>query len=193
MENIQLSIEELVIGFSDELFRWALYKTGDSAVAEDLVQDTFYAAIKSSGTFRQNSQVKTWLFAILKNKITDHYRKSFRNPEISESKLAGDNENILAELFDENGTWKVQPTSSLWDDQEANLLDNPGFAEMLFHCLDDLPEQWNAIVKMKYLDEKDGNEICKELDISPSNFWQILHRSKLKLKICLESKWKKSF
>lgn len=55
--------------------------------------------------------------------------------------------------------------------------------------MDNLPEQWNACVKLKYLMQKKGEEICQELDITPTNFWQIMHRAKLNLRDCVETNW----
>lgn len=191
MEQTEHSVSEVVIQFADELFRWALYRTSNREIAEDLVQDTFYAAIKSSNSFQNKSKVKTWLFSILNNKIIDHHRKNFKQIVYNQSQLAGNNENILEQLFDANGTWIKESRSGDWSDSEEHLLDNPDFSVLLQTCLENLPPKWFSAVQMKYLEEKDGNEICKVLDISPSNFWQVLHRSKLKLKTCIEHNWSK--
>ncbi|MGC9375130.1 MAG: sigma factor-like helix-turn-helix DNA-binding protein [Bacteroidales bacterium] len=56
-------------------------------------------------------------------------------------------------------------------------------------CLDALPAQWNTCVKLKYLMNKKSEEICQELDINPSNYWQIIHRAKVQLRDCVETKW----
>jgi RNA polymerase sigma-70 factor (ECF subfamily) len=53
-------------------------------------------------------------------------------------------------------------------------------------CMNDLPEM-EISRNIKYLSEK--KEICQELEITTSNYWQIVHRSKLLLKKCLELKW----
>ncbi|MCK5276978.1 MAG: RNA polymerase subunit sigma, partial [Cyclobacteriaceae bacterium] len=46
-----------------------------------------------------------------------------------------------------------------------------------------------SAIHLKYLEEKDGKEICQELGITSSNYWQILHRAKLQLRICIEENW----
>ena len=61
--------------YGDSLYRFALARINDSAIAEELVQDTFLAALKSVDNFKGQSSVKTWLIAILKHKIIDHFRK----------------------------------------------------------------------------------------------------------------------
>jgi RNA polymerase sigma-70 factor (ECF subfamily) len=47
----------------------------------------------------------------------------------------------------------------------------------------------SAVVELKYLYETDSNIVCENLNISKTNFWQIMHRAKLLLKTCLENKW----
>ena len=66
------------------------------------------------------------------------------------------------------------------------------FQKVLQKCLDALPEQWNMCVKLKYLTEKSGEEICQELNIAPTNYWQIVHRAKLQLRNCVENNWFKN-
>ncbi len=85
--------------YSDSLYSWALHKTSDKETAEDLVQETFLVAVKSFNKFKGDSNPKTWLFAILNNKINDHYRKSYRTPIIN-------NETILDRFFDDEDHWK---------------------------------------------------------------------------------------
>jgi DNA-directed RNA polymerase specialized sigma24 family protein len=54
--------------------------------------------------------------------------------------------------------------------------------------MDLLPSVWNQVSKMKLIDEEDTNTICKAFDITPSNFWVIMHRTKLQLRDCIEKK-----
>lgn len=61
--------------YSDDLYNWAYHKTSKSEVAEDMVQDTFLSVIKYFDSFREESNPKTWLIAILNNKIIDYYKK----------------------------------------------------------------------------------------------------------------------
>jgi RNA polymerase sigma-70 factor (ECF subfamily) len=180
--------QEWVTAYSDEMYRWSLYKVSDKHTAEDLVQDTFLAAYHAAENFRANSGPKTWLFSILNRKIIDHYRKSSRKIEDPE-----DIGNITGieysdQLFNENDGWKEQVTTDFWDN-EGELLDNNQFLDVLNSCMSKLPAHWATSIKLKYLLEKDSKEICQELGISPSNYWQIIHRAKLLLKSCLELNW----
>ena len=76
-----------------------------------------------------------------------------------------------------------------WHDNDTHLLDNLEFQQILRKCLEALPEKWNLCIKMKYLSEMDGDEICNELNLSISNYWQIAHRAKLQLRNCVDTKW----
>jgi RNA polymerase sigma-70 factor (TIGR02943 family) len=165
-----------------ELYAWALHKVSDPELAKDLVQDTFLAAVEKGEKFKGTSNPKTWLFAILNHKIIDFYRKKTKNRVIAESGRYFD-------FFGEDGTWKTEKRPLAWDDTDQNLLDNSDFLVILNKCLDALPDIWHACIKLKYIMNKNGEEICQELGISATNFWQIVHRAKLQLRECVEIKW----
>jgi RNA polymerase sigma-70 factor (ECF subfamily) len=172
--------------YSNSLYSWALYKTSHKEVAEDLVQDTFLAAFQSISKFEGKSEPKTWLFAILNNKIAEHFRKQFRNPPVTESQLGT---SLFDTLFDANDQWIKEQRPKEWPEEQANLLDDAAFIKVLQACMGKLPVNWMAAIQLKYLEEKKGELICQELEITPTNFWQILHRAKLQLRKCLELNW----
>ena len=64
--------------YGDLLYKFALSSIKDPATAEDLVQETFLAALRSQKNFQGRSAIKTWLIAILKHKIVDFIRKKVR-------------------------------------------------------------------------------------------------------------------
>lgn len=184
MAQLNKNLTDWVNQFTDELYSWALHKVSDSEIAADLVQDTFLAATEKIDSFKNESLPKTWLFSILNHKIIDHYRKKTRQP------LQIENEFLLL-FFSEEGDWRENRKPKNWHEQDngPNLLDDLEFQNVLNKCLDALPDQWGICVKLKYLTEKGGEEICQELDISPSNYWQIIHRAKLQLRECVEKNW----
>jgi len=180
--NLKDTVKCWVELYSDNLYSWALHKTSSKEIAEDLVQETFMAAVQSFEKFEGKSNPKTWLFAILNNKINDHHRNNFRKPTVYDN-------SILNVFFDQNNNWKPEERPTQWDDETANLFDDPEFQDVFEYCLGKLPGNWFSAVQLKYLDEKNGELICQELGISPTNFWQILHRAKLQLRKCLELNW----
>jgi RNA polymerase sigma-70 factor (TIGR02943 family) len=187
-ENNQQIITVWVNEYTDSLLKWALHKVGNKPIAEDLVQETFLKAYQSIDSFEGKSQPKTWLMSILNNKIIDHYRSNIRS--IISSPNAEDSMVFEAsdDLFDDNGGWNQFVVTDSWDTGQ-HLLDDKHFVKVFESCLGKLPENWQLSVQGKYLLEKDPKIICQELDITPSNYWQILHRAKLLLKKCLESNW----
>lgn len=176
-EVLSIDINSCVALYTKDLYSWAYYKTGDQSLSEDLVQDTFLAAIKSKKEFRGDSEVKTWLFGILKNKIADHFRKATR--QISSNSI-----------FFEGDTWKEKEIPATWNfSEEKELLDDPAFKNTLSSCIGRLPAIWGSVIRMKYIDDRNTESICNENGISQNNYWQIIHRSKLQLRKCLEQNW----
>ena len=121
-------------------------------------------------------------FAILNHKITDHYRKKM-------NQAVNLDHQVFSKFFDEEGTWNKEKLPADWQEDEQHLLDDTNFQNLLDECLEALPDTWNTAIKLKYLLSKKGREICQELGISPSNYWQIIHRAKLQLRDCIEKNW----
>lgn len=187
--TINGSVEEWVKNYLGEMLSWARYKTSSSEIAEDLVQDTFVAALKNVKGFRGESTAKTWLFSILNNKIKDHYRKaSVQREEKTIDKYSNDTGHQDIQ-FTENGKWKSYPDAYVPFENEKHLLDDEAFNEVLKSCFEELPDKWHKVMSYKYLLHKESEEICKELNITPSNYWQIVRRSKIRLRECLSKKW----
>lgn len=187
-ENSNKTLENWVNNYSDDLFSWAHYKTSSKEIAEDLVQDTFLAAYKKMESFKGKSKPKTWLFSILNNKIIDHYRKSARTTKKTVNLSEDKGQDISDGFFDESENWKSKSINPIWN-QDEELLDNPEFNKIFKYCIDDLPNKWQYAITSKYITLKKADEICQDLNITLTNYWQIVHRAKLALKKCLELKW----
>lgn len=186
MSKTKNDLSSWVDEYTSDLYSWAFHKVSNAELAADLVQDTFLAAAEKIKGFREESSPKTWLFSILNFKIIDHYRKKVNQ------QIPHENES-LARFFKPEGDWQESRKPKNWyDDQEEHLLDNNDFLIVLKKCLDALPEKWNLCVKLKYISGKNGEEICQELEISTSNYWQIIHRAKLQLRECVDENWFKS-
>jgi len=171
--------------YGDTLYRFTCLRINDKEIARDLVQETFLAALRNSKTYKGEISEKNWLFTILKNKIIDHYRKK-------SSVLISEVEELCAstnQFFDENEHWKQEYVPKEWSVDYSTPVENKEFLEILNKCMDRLSELLKIVFTMKYLDEKESDEICKELAITTSNYWVILHRAKLNLRACLEKNW----
>lgn len=186
--NTKVQFENWVNDFSDELYSWAFYKTTSKETAEDLVQETFLAAYHKIDSFEGKSQPKTWLFSILNNKVIDYYRKSAKTTKQTFSLTENSGYELSDAVFTETGCWQNYDVNPIWD-QEVHLLDNSEFNIVMQECMQELPKKWKTALTSKYLSDKNTEAICQELEITASNYWQIVHRAKLLVKKCLEINW----
>lgn len=183
MLSVKDEVTSWVKAYTPEMFSYTLSKVSDSSTAEDLVQDTFLSAFEGRNKFEEKSTPKTWLFSILKNKIADYYRNKYKQAH----NLASEGSSV-DNLFDANGRLKAPCSSIEWRMNEE-LLDDPAFLQTLHLCIESLPLKMATVVALKYLDDTDSRSVCEQLQMSRTNFWQIMHRAKLLLKTCIENKW----
>jgi RNA polymerase sigma-70 factor (ECF subfamily) len=172
-----------------DLLRFARLQLRDTGAAEDAVQEAMLAALTGSHRFESRSSYKTWLIAILRNKIIDTIRAQRR--EVSASSLADDEagDDMLSEsLFDQRGHWQPEAKPGRWADPEASF-EQQQFWKVFEACLDHLPEKTARVFMMREILGLETGEICKETGISSSNCWVVLHRARSGLRICLETKW----
>jgi RNA polymerase sigma-70 factor (ECF subfamily) len=76
-----------------------------------------------------------------------------------------------------------------WGIDYNNSIESKEFFEVLEKCKSKLKEMQNAVFTMKYMEGMESEEICKALNITPSNYWVLLHRAKVQLRGCLEKNW----
>ncbi|HGY54128.1 MAG TPA: sigma-70 family RNA polymerase sigma factor [Caldithrix abyssi] len=181
-ENSALWVDE----HGDFLYRYAYLRVNSKNLAEDLVQDTFLSALKSYDSFGQRSSIRTWLVSILRNKIIDHYRKTVRRKDIE---VETDPDHDFYEEGPMAGRWREDRTPGDWDLHPGEALRQNEFMRILRQCLEILPERISSVFILREIDGQNSEEICKELDISPSNLWVILHRARTQLRRCLERDW----
>ncbi len=182
--NGNVELKMWVESYADELYRKALFLTSHRETSEDMVQETFLAASQNIHQFEGKSSPRTWLHAILKNKVADHFRERYKLTN-HDSSL----ESFEDQFFTKEGSWKPEAAPNPWGESEKHLLDDPDFSKVLQVCLDHLPQQWRDIVVLKFLEERKGEDISTYLGISTANYWQIMHRAKLQLRGCIEKGW----
>lgn len=175
---------EWVDRYGDYLFRYAMLRLRDRSTAEDLVQETFLAALKDYGSFSGKSSESTWLVGILKHKIVDHFRRQAREAPVAESDLR---EHPDPSSFDGSGHWTSGPAD--WGGNPADLYREKKFLDQLTKCLSGLsPNHANAFT-LREIEGADTGEICKVLNVTETNLWVILHRARMLLRRCLEANW----
>ena len=168
----------------DILYRFTLGRVRDPILAEDLVQDTFLAALKGQDSFSGRSSERTWLVGILKHKIIDHFRKAKREVLSDQLELR---EQPVDDYLDRKGKWKLGQEA--WVTNPEKAYERKELWTVLNRCIDRLNERQKKIYVLRELQEQDTARICEELDISSSNLWVLLHRARLQLKACMQIHW----
>jgi len=166
-----------------QLLRFARTQLRNDAWAEDAVSETLLAALEKPQSFAGGSQLKTWLVGILKHKVVDQLRKQSREATLS----SDDDEQDLDELlFAADGHWREAPKE--WGDPEHALRERQ-FFDVLEACVQHLPGVQGRVFMMREWLELETDEICKELAITSTNLWVMLHRARLRLRDCLQQGW----
>ena len=80
-------MEEVYRQYARVVYRYLLGLTRDADLAEELTQETFYQAVRTSGRYDGSSQVSTWLCGIAKNVLRTHLRRHPATEDIDEVSL----------------------------------------------------------------------------------------------------------
>jgi RNA polymerase sigma-70 factor (ECF subfamily) len=172
--------------YGDYLYRYALMRVRDTAVAEDVLQETLLAAFRSSQTHAGHSSERTWLVGIMKHKVADYFRRVGRMQQLTI-------EDEASEAFEHSGPWRghwrEDQAPMSWPVDTAKLLESREFWEIFHRCLSQLPQQSAIAFTLREIDGLSANEICEILQITPNNLCVILHRGRVKLRQLLETEW----
>src|SRR5579859_1370425 len=182
--------ERWVDEHGDYLFNYALSRVREVTKAEDLVQETFLAALKGVESFSGRSAEKTWLIGILKNKVGDHFRKASRETSFTDLEFYQDEETgsyVSEGLF--KGEWNQSLGPKEWSPEPGAGLDSQAFWQTFQNCARKLPKTISAAFCLREVDDVDAKEVCRILNISEGNLWVMLHRARMALRRCLETNW----
>ena len=182
-----LSDEVFLEDIRRQMLKFATMQLGDINQAEDAVQEALIGALKNANSFGGRAALKTWMFAILKNKIADTLRQKQHSVNIG-SLQRDDDESDISELFDRKGFWQPDERPVAWGNPEASLREGQ-FWVVFEACLEGLPPKQARVFMMREFIELDADEICAEVNLSTSNLHVLLHRSRLRLRECIENKW----
>ena len=166
-----------------QLLRFARGQLRNDAWAEDAVSECLLAALQRPHSFAGQSQLKTWLVGTLKHKLVDQLRHYTREATI----VAGeDGDDLDDALFQADGHWREAPQD--WGDPDA-ACSRKQFFEVLQVCCENLPPVQARVFMMREWLELGSDEICRELAITSTNLWVLLHRARLRLRECLQVRW----
>lgn len=168
----------------DYLFNFAIGQVRDTSVAEDLVQETFLAALKSQDNFSGRCSERTWLVSILRHKLYDHLRKTCRERAVRAEPLPSHED---GEAFDESMLWIHQIAAE--STSPSKRIELAEFREHLERAMGKLPPRIAQVFQLYSIEERPNQEVCEQLNISESNLWVMLHRARKQLREELDGWW----
>jgi RNA polymerase sigma-70 factor (ECF subfamily) len=183
-----LADEVFIADLRRQMIKFAILQLHDEQQAEDAVQEALIGAMRNVQSFGGRAAFKTWVFAILKNKIADCLRGRLREVNIGSLVSDADEEADFSELFDRKGFWLEGERPGAWGEPEQ-VMQDADFWRVFETCLDHLPPKQARVFMMREFVELESEEICTTLTLSTSNLYVILHRARLRLRECLEDHW----
>lgn len=186
MSTPDVPFDQQVAELRPYLMKFARLQLRNDAWAEDAVSETLLAALNKPQAFERRSQLKTWLVGILKHKVVDALRHHGREVCVG-SDSDDEREDPLDHMaFKAYGHFAEAPAE--WGNPEQDL-DQRQFMTILEACTERLPPVQGRLFLMREWLELSTEEICKELDLTPTNLYVLLHRARLRLRECLEQHW----
>jgi RNA polymerase sigma-70 factor (ECF subfamily) len=160
--------EQLAMPLFDQLYNHACWLAGDRADAEDLVQETYAKALKGFGAFAEGTNLRAWLFRILRNTfLTSRTGLAAQRTQYLED------EDVKA---DEAVTHDVTPELLLLRSQNE---------QMLFAALESLPVNYRQIILLSEVEEMSYREIAQVLDVPVGTVMSRLSRARAGLRSAL--------
>ncbi len=178
-----LQPETWVDQYADYLFNYAVSRVSDAEIAKDLVQETFFAGLKSAKNYKGDAAERTWLIAILKRKVIDHYRKINSNKGKAEVRMTYNSST------ETDGDWLEEQVADPMSILENSDIENEELGMAIQDCISKLPKKQSLVFTMKTVQGMSTEDICNELDINPSNLWVMIHRARTTLMDCLNQNW----
>lgn len=176
--------QTMVEAHGDFLYRFALVRVRNPDVAEDLVQDTFLAALQGSHYGTGPMAERGWMIGIIKHKIIDYFRRTTREP--IHNPLQPDGQ-TADEEFLADGHWNAEGVAMQgWPD---GLLERRQFWDALALCLEKLPPRTAQVFTLREMDGVETEKICELLNVTPVNLGVILHRARKQLRDCLSRRY----
>ena len=185
---VDLTNDAFLEDLRQQMLRFATVQLSDTHLADDVVQEALMGAIKGTHAFRGQASIKTWVFAILKNKIADALRQKHRH-EQARALLQEDEEmEDFSDAFLPNGHWQPTARPPAWANPQESLAQSQFWA-VFEVCLDNLPAKQGRAFMMREFVEMTTEEICLEMDITLTHLNVLLYRARMRLRECLNIKW----
>jgi RNA polymerase sigma-70 factor (ECF subfamily) len=157
------------------------------SVVEDVVQETWIAVLKGIERFEGRATLRTWIYAVLRNKARRALGIETRRRDREEAELIDGNDPLTGRLHPaghpDAGHWSVPPSTRFIPEERAAVSE---LREKVREALDRLPERQRQVVLLRDVEGFSADEVCELLDIDPGNQRILLHRGRGKLRAHLE-------
>jgi RNA polymerase sigma-70 factor (ECF subfamily) len=190
MPDVAVTIDDSLLASERHyLYLFARVRLRDPDLAEDAVQETLVAALSNRAAFEGRSSPRTWLVAILRNKISDIMRNAGREVPLDtdpDDPEAGARQ--IEALFRDNGHWQPAAVPATWDQPEA-AFERAEFWTVFEDCLRTMPARLAETFVLREVMGESIQDICKNLECTETNCSVMLFRARLRLRGCLEENW----
>jgi RNA polymerase sigma-70 factor, ECF subfamily len=171
LESNSSSSAEIGLEYIDSLYSYALVLTRNRTDAEDLVQETYVRALKAMVRLKAESNVKSWLFTILRNVWLNQLRHRRTAPQLVEMDLDGSNDGISVEA-------SHNPHAIYVSELEHNLIRE---------AIQRLPPEFREAILLREYEELSYQEIATILECPIGTVMSRLARARAKLRILLRA------
>ncbi len=177
------AFSELVTRYELGMLKTARAFLGDPTVAEEVVQETWLAIVRTIRKFKRRSSVKTWLFGILLNQAR---KQAARRPkELPDRSQAREHDDDGAsDWFDDVGEWRSKPV--VWSSNPESELLSQEAVEHIYEAIASLPEKQRAAFVLSAIEGWTPEEVCDLMKISSTNRRVLLHLAKSRLQQMLD-------
>ena len=172
----QAAIGDLVDAYLPQLLRAARGMGFSREESEDLVQSVFTTLIVSVDRFQGRSHIRTFLFGIFYNKVSEHLREKQREQKFDPI------DEVMESKFDAKGNWRHP-----WVEIEQQLFAREA-GQIIQECLKAIPQAQRIAFYLREVEEMETPEICKEMGISATNLGVLLFRARNRLCLCVEKR-----
>jgi RNA polymerase sigma-70 factor (ECF subfamily) len=177
----------LVARHAGAILRLAQTIVRDRSVAEEVVQDTWVAALDGLAAFEGRSSVRTWLLHIAVNKAKTRAVREGRSVPFSALAGEGDGDEpaVDPDRFDAGGHWASPPRR--WaEDNPERLAQEVQTRAAIEQAIAALPDAQRAVITLRDIEGLEADEICNVLGVTVSNQRVLLHRARAKVRQALE-------
>jgi RNA polymerase sigma-70 factor (ECF subfamily) len=161
----QTEFEAEAIPHTSILYNFALRTTGNADDAHDLLQETFMKAFRFWDKYEKGTNIRAWLFRIMKNSYINRYRKETREPGMVDY---DDIENFYDSIRDES-----TDTNDLQKRMYNNML-----SDEVIEALQSLPEDFRTVVILCDIEGLTYEEIADFLNCPIGTVRSRLHRGR---------------